>query len=481
MKTPQFKSRDAMAAYAWNQVARRARMSIRFRKLRGGPDVRQSVIDAAVLRLLVPQDDSIDLLPKPLRKRMLHLLPAPIGNLQLHRSPTDAQRWAAFVKVHRQLFELGSFWSVTGEERNARVDQAIKKARELYISETRYCSPSADETIDQSQQENLSRLTEAGQQLANDPIKLFEQKVQTAAEENLIAAQRDLRSKVEAAEDARVCAAGVEYYGKLPRLHRPAFHAICAGESVDATIATRCGVARATVARIRATLDGLADQFQTLPPYEVEGGASVVEVPVAPDVPQAESKLVTRIDDISCAAVEEEAQPGNFGAGVALNFAEMMHIPEIDGADDSTLHIARRTDRVMGSRWGRGAKMFDAAELVNGNRYGGKFDDPANIALRAERELMMCYSESEMKEMQDMADKFGVYLQGLLKSAAVHRALRLHEAEKARTAARQLRMAAWLLDKSAEELADIRAFIAPFCQALGRSVDDLLGAMISPK
>jgi hypothetical protein len=417
MRTPHFKSRDAMAAYAWNQVARRARMSIRFRKLRGGPDVRQSVIDAAALRLLVPQDDSIDLLPKPLRKRMLHPLPAPIGSLQLHRSPTEAQRWAAFVKVHRQLFELGSFWSVTGEERKARVDQAIKKAREAYIEETRYCSPSADETIDQSQQENLSRLTEAGQQLANDPIKLFEQKVQTAAEENLIAAQRELRSKVEAAEDARVCAAGVEYYGKLPRLHRPAFHAICAGESVDATIATRCGVARATVARIRATLDGLADQFQTLPPYEVEGGASVVEVPsLAPDVPQVESKLTTRIDDISCAAAEEEAQPGNFGAGVALNFAEIMHIPEIDGADDSTLHIARRTDRVMGSRWGLGPKMYDAAELVTGvERYGGRYADPSKIAER-DQYANRKFSARGMRILEKKAAEAGFDLNGFLRA-----------------------------------------------------------------
>ena len=410
--TPQFKSRDAMAVYAWNYVARRAKLDNRFKKLKGGPDVRQSVIDTAVLRLLTPQDDPVELLPKPLRKRMLQPV-SPIENfLQLSRSPLDAPRWVAFVKVYRQLFELGSFWSVTGEEWNARVDQAIKKAREVYIDETRYCSPSADETIDQVQQENLSRLTEAGQERANDPVKLLENQTQESAEENLLAAQRELRAKVEAVEDARVRAAGVEYYGKLHRNHRPVFHAICAGESVDATIATRCGVARATVARIRATLEGLADQFQTLPPYDVEGGASAVNVPVAPDVSRVESKLVTRIEDSG------DVQPENLGGDNALRLAETLHIPEIDGAADNTLHLsaARSSERLLGSRWGRGSKMFNATELVTGNeRYGGRYADPAKIAER-DQYANKKFSAAEMRTLERKSTEAGFDLTGYLRA-----------------------------------------------------------------
>ena len=407
--TPRFKSRDAMAAYVWQLVRQRAPMDIRFRKLRGGPDVRQSVIDAAVLRLLAPQDDPVELLPKPLRKHMRQPLPAPIGNLQLHRSPLDAPRWVAFVKVYGQLFELGSFWSVTGEERDARVDQAIKKAREVYIEETRYYSPSADETIDQTQQENLSRLTEAGQERANDAVKLLENQTQESAEDNLIAAQRELRAKVEAVEDARVRAAGVEYYSKLPVEHRPVFRAICAGESVDKTIATRCGVARATVKRIRATLKGLADQFQSETPYEVEGGASAVEVPLIPDAWQTESKLITRIEDSSYEDVQ-------LGADNGLRIAEKLHIPEIDGGDHNTLHISRRSDRVMGSRWGRGPKMYDAAELVTGvERYGGRFNDPARIAER-DQYANRKFSARDMQTLEKKSAEVGFDLTGFLRA-----------------------------------------------------------------
>ena len=39
MSAPQFKSRDAMAVYAFNYVARRAKLDGRFKRLKGGPDV----------------------------------------------------------------------------------------------------------------------------------------------------------------------------------------------------------------------------------------------------------------------------------------------------------------------------------------------------------------------------------------------------------------------------------------------------------
>jgi hypothetical protein len=45
MSVPQFKSREAMAAYAWNYVTRRAKLDGRFNKLKGGPTVWRAVID----------------------------------------------------------------------------------------------------------------------------------------------------------------------------------------------------------------------------------------------------------------------------------------------------------------------------------------------------------------------------------------------------------------------------------------------------
>jgi hypothetical protein len=43
MSVPQFKSREAMAAYAWNYVTRRAKLDGRFNKLKGGPTVWRAV------------------------------------------------------------------------------------------------------------------------------------------------------------------------------------------------------------------------------------------------------------------------------------------------------------------------------------------------------------------------------------------------------------------------------------------------------
>jgi|HubBroStandDraft_1064217.scaffolds.fasta_scaffold23300_2 hypothetical protein len=69
-----------------------------------------------------------------------------------------------------------------------------------------------------------------------------------------------------------------------------------------------------------------------------------------------------------------------------------------------------------------------------------------------------------------------VYLEELERSAAVKEA-----ADAVRRAERQLHRAQWRLSKSAEELAAFRAFAEPLCDALGMSVDELLGASIAPK
>ncbi len=142
------------------------------------------------------------------------------------------------------------------------------------------------------------------------------------------------------------------------------------------------------------------------------------------------------------------------------------------------------SERVLGE-WRGGPKMFNADSLVTGiEMYGGKYANPAEIALREERKYMKDYSASEMKAMQEMSAKFEVNLQGLLESAAAHRAIREREEEQAREVAdaarlaeRQLRLAEYKRRASPEELEElesIRAFITPFCKARGRDVDELL-------
>jgi NADH dehydrogenase/NADH:ubiquinone oxidoreductase subunit G len=54
-------------------------------------------------------------------------------------------------------------------------------------------------------------------------------------------------------------------------------------------------------------------------------------------------------------------------------------------------------------------------------------------------------------------------------------------ADAVRRAERQLHRAQYWATKSAAELAEFRAFAEPLCEALGMSVDDVLGASIEPK
>jgi hypothetical protein len=420
MSTPQFKSRDAMSVYAFNYAARRAKLDGRFKRLKGGPDVRQSVIDEAALRLLEPPVDPVELLPKPLQKKMRQPLPEPIGNVQLHRSPLESPRWVAFVKVYGQLFELGEFWNVKGKELDELVDLRVRKAREAYIHETRYTSKASDETINQEQQENLARLTEAGQERAGDAVKQLENQTQELAEENLIAAQRVLRAKVEAVEDARVCVAGVEYYNKLPFKQRQVFHLVCAGQS-DSQIADQLGVARATARLVRAILVGFADQFQTLPPYDEEGGASPVEVPVAVHAPHDESKLDTRIADI---IDEENASAWSTGG------AEKLHLPEIDRADDSTIHI-RRTRVAMGDcKWRGGGSRPSASAMMSGYEYRNATSEDQVFFEHKERlrdAQDMPISEAAESAIRKLAEKLGLDAEQLLKSAALRMSLSADE------------------------------------------------------
>jgi hypothetical protein len=119
----------------------------------------------------------VDLLPPALRAKMLRPLPAPIGNLQLHKSPLESPRWVALERVYAQLFELSPIWDVTGAERNKLIDKAVSNERKKYITATSVSGgPSKNAKGDTDAA--LQRYTESGQAFATEPSRLAEQDAQ---------------------------------------------------------------------------------------------------------------------------------------------------------------------------------------------------------------------------------------------------------------------------------------------------------------
>lgn len=261
-------------------------------------------------------------------------------------------------------------------------------------------------------QDNLARFTDAG----DNPLSI-ERQLQRDAEEAALNARVD----IEAEEDARLCAAGVEYFHtrKNPK-HRQVFHAICRDiTETDKAIKKRFGVAAKTVSDIRKKLESLAEEFQTAPPEE----GAPVEVPTtAPDVPY--DGMLTQIAD----AVE----------GVTVYLAETINAPEIDGeldggASEKTLRSYRRRD--SGFATGSSKREYSDRALITGRekRWDNDPENQMEIALRAERTLMENKSAEMVQAMQELATKFGVPLEALLNSATVHLALRSTDATLSNT------------------------------------------------
>jgi hypothetical protein len=459
MSAPQFESRDAMAAYAWNSVTRRARLKkhARLRKLRG-IEAKPAVINGAALRLLEPRVDPVELLSKPLQKKMRRQLPAPIVNLQLHRSPLDAPIWRAFVKIYAQLFELSSFWSVSGEERDALIDRALDAERKAVIKATSVSAGSG--SLDPATSEDFARYTEAGNALAAEPSRLLEQQTQLDAE----AAALEYRAQIEAEENAKLQQAVETYARTLNRKHRHAVRlAITEPKLRNCTIAARTGAGAAKVAQIRANIEEMADRILTIPPEESSSAVEAMPVGV-------HDELLTQI-----------AEAGEVDATAALDLAATFQAPDIDtDVSESVLHNYAKhksTSTFMRDNWSGGQRMYSDRALITGDeKYGGRYADPAKIAERDQ------YADripaADMRTLEIDSVTAGVDLNGELRALNAYVERQEQEAKDAAkelaALQRRLRKAAAVKQKTAAQLADMaamRPWVEMFCRGLKRNID----------
>ncbi len=380
-------------------VGQRAPKNPRFRKLRG-TEAKPAVIKGATARLLAP--DAV--FPYALRKRL-----APrrvIGNLSLR--PVDPTLWEAWLTVHRNYIEHGRFWF---EELDAAkrklIDNAIDAERQAVIKAT---SVSGGDSA--AAAEALARYTEAGQAYAREPTREIEQEKLEADE----AAALEYRKQIEAEENTKLRQA-VEAYGRtLRREQRRALNLICfEPKRTGAKIAVRCRVSEATVSKIRANVEELADKILTIAPEE---GSAVESSPAAapldeplplvnePEALGADEVIATGKGkgdaadlDLSKTALSSEA----------LNIAWELRAPDVD-ADDASENVMRSyarhksTSAFMRDNWSGGRRRFSDVELVTGSRYGGRYDDPAKIVQRDERKQHANnFSDVEMRELRQKA------------------------------------------------------------------------------
>jgi hypothetical protein len=390
----------------FDYVARRAKRNFHFRKLRGR-EAKPAVIIGAAARLLTPGKlvklppkpgkpvrwrlvpvELVELLPKPLKQKML---PSSIGNIQLYK-PTDAPIWIALTKVYMQLFELSPIWGVKGAARVELVDNAIDASFKQYVKETEVGG--GEEELDPTTHDALGRYTEAGQAYAMEPTRNLDKWESLGAEDAVL----EYRKQIEADENAKLQRA-VEAYARtlLVPAHLAALKLICSDPQLpNSAVGARVslhrarGIAPSKVKSIRAQVEKLADKVLTLPPEE---GSSEVEASPAA-VPHDET--LTQI---------AEALHSN----AALDLAAIFQAPDVDAADISE-NILRNyarsnsTSAFMRDNWSGGRRRYSDVELVTGSRYGGRWADPAKIALRDERKQHANkFSDVEMRELREKA------------------------------------------------------------------------------
>lgn len=123
----------------------------------------------------------------------------------------------------------------------------------------------------------------------------------------------------------------------------------------------RCGVAAATVTRIRDNFESLAARFFSLitPPEEGASAATPESVP--------ESELISEIAD---------------APDLLKRCMRRSWRLERRPKQSCIATHAATAARCMEAAGGQGRRMYRDVELVTGNRYGDRFDDRARIAER---------------------------------------------------------------------------------------------------
>jgi hypothetical protein len=380
----------------------KAKRHIRFRKLQG-TEAKSAVIKGTVARLMEPDAVFPYALRKRLAPRPLVVKGVPAGWLGSWR-PISSTLWEAWLTVHHQYIERGSFWfEELSAAKQKLIDNALDAERQAFIKSTSVSGgPSADEKLDPTALENLSRLTEAGQAYAREPARDIEKWERLGAED----AALEYRKQIEAEENAKLRQALNEYARKLPQKQRRALNLICFDlKLTGATIAVRCRVSEATVSKIRANVEELADKILTIPPEE---GASIAEPPAS--VPHDETiTQIAEAGEVEGAEVDATADLSRATVhSDTLDLGATYQAPDVDAdVSESALHgYARhkKSSALMRDNWSGGRRRYSDVELVTGRRYGGRYDDPAKIALRDERKQHANkFSDVEMRELRQKA------------------------------------------------------------------------------
>jgi hypothetical protein len=163
----------------------------------------------------------------------------------------------------REMIEA-DFWDIDGDTRNELIDRALDAERKAYTRASE--ASGGSELLDPTTQGSLERFTEAGNEFANEPTFVIERGEQLEREERAAAD----RKQIEAEENARLAQAVAAYERKLRRKHRTALRMVVGPRLPNGVIAARCGVAEATVAKIRADVCDLADAILTNPEDALE-------------------------------------------------------------------------------------------------------------------------------------------------------------------------------------------------------------------
>jgi DNA-directed RNA polymerase specialized sigma subunit len=391
--------------------------------------------------------------------------------------------------LYHQLIELGSFWSVPNDsaEQDKLIDLALDAERHAYVKGTANGSPGAGSDrhdLDQGKQAQLSRYTEIGQQVANEPTRLLETQESEREELALLdadARQREERARVEAEEDAKLRRAGAAYYRQLPWKQRQVFHLICKTDLPNGVIARRCQTAPAIVSRIRTTLEGLADEYQTAAPAEIRIGTTT---------PEPALEIATPTTGLSHAAGELATQLADAAdtpdAGTStLNAAETLRGPEVN-ADELSDRTARGYQRahesaLLGSRWGHGKQWFNADALSSGRDGGG---NPVSVIEKTSYATRFKLTDTQISKLERIARRQGVRIEVLFRELEEHIERKEHEAEIAAKELSMLRrqarlcIASLLKGLDEQEQAELREWADPYCRALaeGRGFDELFRA-----
>ena len=102
-----------------------------------------------------------------------------------------------------------------------------------------------------------------------------------------------------------------------------------------------------------------------------------------------------------------------------------LHLPEIDRADDSRMHVRRResASHVLGD-WKGARRQFSDSALMRGSESGGRWtsedqacSDPDKQKLRDAQDRPI--SEDVATAIRDLAARFGLDAEQLLKSPAL--------------------------------------------------------------